>query len=333
MTDLPMMRAGFTGRRAFALVVTAALAAVGYLASLLIGPTGLGVPEGEAGRIVLSEIRLPRAILGFLVGGSLGLSGAVLQGYLRNPLAEPGLLGVTGGASLGAVIAIHTGLSATFAVALPLGGLLGAMAATLALLALAGERSGALTLILAGVAISAIAAALTALALNLTSNPFASVEIMFWMMGSLTDRSLVHVYLAAPLILLGCAMLVGTGRALDALALGEEAAENLGADLRRLRFRIVAGIALGVGAATAVAGAIGFVGLIVPHLLRPLVGHEPRRLLLPSFFGGAFLVLLADVVLRVLSPAGDLRLGVVTALAGAPFFLWLVLRSRRELAP
>lgn len=328
-----MMRAGFTGRRAFALVVTAALAAVGYLASLLIGPTGLGVPEGEAGRIVLSEIRLPRAILGFLVGGSLGLSGAVLQGYLRNPLAEPGLLGVTGGASLGAVIAIHTGLSATFAVALPLGGLLGAMAATLALLALAGERSGALTLILAGVAISAIAAALTALALNLTSNPFASVEIMFWMMGSLTDRSLVHVYLAAPLILLGCAMLVGTGRALDALALGEEAAENLGADLRRLRFRIVAGIALGVGAATAVAGAIGFVGLIVPHLLRPLVGHEPRRLLLPSFFGGAFLVLLADVVLRVLSPAGDLRLGVVTALAGAPFFLWLVLRSRRELAP
>jgi len=333
MTDLPMMRAGFTGRRAFALVVTAALAAVGYLASLLIGPTGLGVPEGEAGRIVLSEIRLPRAILGFLVGGSLGLSGAVLQGYLRNPLAEPGLLGVTGGASLGAVIAIHTGLSATFAVALPLGGLLGAMAATLALLALAGERSGALTLILAGVAISAIAAALTALALNLTSNPFASVEIMFWMMGSLTDRSLVHVYLAAPLILVGCAMLVGTGRALDALALGEEAAENLGADLRRLRFRIVAGIALGVGAATAVAGAIGFVGLIVPHLLRPLVGHEPRRLLLPSFFGGAFLVLLADVVLRVLSPAGDLRLGVVTALAGAPFFLWLVLRSRRELAP
>lgn len=328
-----MMRAGFTGRRAFALVVTAALAAVGYLASLLIGPTGLGVPEGEAGRIVLSEIRLPRAILGFLVGGSLGLSGAVLQGYLRNPLAEPGLLGVTGGASLGAVIAIHTGLSATFAVALPLGGLLGAMAATLALLALAGERSGALTLILAGVAISAIAAALTALALNLTSNPFASVEIMFWMMGSLTDRSLVHVYLAAPLILVGCAMLVGTGRALDALALGEEAAENLGADLRRLRFRIVAGIALGVGAATAVAGAIGFVGLIVPHLLRPLVGHEPRRLLLPSFFGGAFLVLLADVVLRVLSPAGDLRLGVVTALAGAPFFLWLVLRSRRELAP
>lgn len=333
MTDLPMMRAGFTGRRAFALVVTAALAAVGYLASLLIGPTGLGVPEGEAGRIVLSEIRLPRAILGFLVGGSLGLSGAVLQGYLRNPLAEPGLLGVTGGASLGAVIAIHTGLSATFAFALPLGGLLGATAATLALLALAGERSGALTLILAGVAISAIAAALTALALNLTSNPFASVEIMFWMMGSLTDRSLVHVYLAAPLILVGCAMLVGTGRALDALALGEEAAENLGADLRRLRFRIVAGIALGVGAATAVAGAIGFVGLIVPHLLRPLVGHEPRRLLLPSFFGGAFLVLLADVVLRVLSPAGDLRLGVVTALAGAPFFLWLVLRSRRELAP
>ncbi len=328
-----MMRAGFTGRRAFALVVTAALAAVGYLASLLIGPTGLGVPEGEAGRIVLSEIRLPRAILGFLVGGSLGLSGAVLQGYLRNPLAEPGLLGVTGGASLGAVIAIHTGLSATFAFALPLGGLLGATAATLALLALAGERSGALTLILAGVAISAIAAALTALALNLTSNPFASVEIMFWMMGSLTDRSLVHVYLAAPLILVGCAMLVGTGRALDALALGEEAAENLGADLRRLRFRIVAGIALGVGAATAVAGAIGFVGLIVPHLLRPLVGHEPRRLLLPSFFGGAFLVLLADVVLRVLSPAGDLRLGVVTALAGAPFFLWLVLRSRRELAP
>jgi iron complex transport system permease protein len=314
--------------------VLAVLAGLAFVVSLLVGPTGIGLPGGgDAARMILWEIRLPRAILGALIGGALGLSGAVLQGYLRNPLAEPGLLGISGGAALGAVVAIHTGAAGAFALALPLGGLFGAAIAALAVMLLAGERSGPLTLILAGVAISSLAGALTTLALNLSPNPFASVEMLFWLLGSLTDRSLVHVWLAAPLILAGGALLLTTGRALDALTLGEEAAQNLGVDLNALRNRIIAGTALSVGAATAVAGTIGFVGLVVPHLLRPFVGHEPRRLLPASALGGAALILVADVALRVFAPLSEVRLGVVTALVGAPFFLWLIIKTRRELGP
>lgn len=313
------------------LLATSAAALALLVVSMLVGPDGFGLPQNaSAAHLILVEIRLPRALLAFLIGGVLGLSGAVLQGYLRNPLAEPGLLGVSGGASLGAVIAIHTGAASAFALALPLGGLAGATAATLAVVLLAGAQSSPITLILAGVAISSLAAALTALALNLAPNPFASVEILYWMMGSLSDRSLEHVWIAAPLIALGAALLLSTGADLDALTLGEDAAANLGVDLDALRRRIVAGVALGVGAATAISGTIGFVGLVVPHMLRPLTGHEPRRLLLPSLFGGAALVLAADIGVRLVSPAGDIKLGVVTALIGAPFFLWLVVAMRRE---
>lgn len=315
-------------------LLTLLLAAVGFALSLMVGPEGWGLPASpDAAHVVFMEIRVPRAVLGLLVGAALGISGAALQGYLRNPLAEPGLLGISGGAALGAVSAIHSGLATRFALALPLGGLAGAAAAAIAIVALAGFRGSTISLILAGVAVSAITAALTTLALNLSPNPFASVEIMIWLMGSLTDRSLVHVWLAAPLILIGIAMLLTTGRDLEALSLGEDVAQNLGVDPNLLRFKIIAGCALAVGAATAVAGSIGFVGLVVPHLLRPLVGDSPQRLLWPSLFGGAALVLFADVTLRLLSPYGDLRLGVLTALIGAPFFLWLVLRKREELAP
>lgn len=309
----------------------AGLVAAAFGLSILVGPDGFGLPVAEGyARLVLVEIRLPRAVLGLLVGGALGLTGAVLQGYLRNPLAEPGLLGMTGGASLGAVIAIHSGAAGVISLALPLGGLVGAAAATLAVVALAGRGSGSVTLILAGVAITSVAGALTSLALNLAPNPFASVEMLYWMMGSLADRSLDHVWIAAPLILAGTAILVMAGPALRALTLGEVVAENLGLDPASLRWRVVIGSALAVGAATAVTGSIGFVGLVVPHLLRPLVGHEPEQLLVPSFLGGAALVLFADVALRLASPAGDIKLGVVTALIGAPFFLWLVVTQRRE---
>ena len=252
---------------------------------------------------------------------------------MRNPLAEPGILGISGGAALGAVIAIHSGLAQVVALALPLAGLTGAALATLALTVLAGRGTGSVTLILAGVAVSSLAAALTSLALNLAPNPFAASEMLYWLMGSLTDRSLTHVWLAAPLMAIGCLLLAATARDLDALSLGEAAAQNLGVDPTRLRWVVVSGTALAVGAATAVCGAISFVGLMVPHLLRPLTSGEPGQLLLPSFLGGAALVLLADVALRILSPMGDLRLGVLTALIGAPFFLWLVLSRRSELAP
>jgi iron complex transport system permease protein len=303
------------------------------LASLAIGPAGLSFDNSEQAWLILSEIRLPRTLLGLLVGAALGMSGAVLQGYLRNPLAEPGIIGISGGAALGAVLAIHTGLTASFAIGLPLGALAGAAGAMVVVLWLAGERGGPITLILSGVAIASLTTALIALVLTLSQNPFATVEIVYWLMGSLSDRSLTHVWLAAPPILIGLVVLSRLGRDLDALTLGEEVAANLGTSLPRLRLMVVAGTALAVGAATAVSGTIGFVGLIVPHILRPLVGHVPSRLLPASALGGAALVLAADLALRVLSPGGGIRLGVLTALIGTPFFVWLVVSTRRELAP
>ncbi|MBB4210381.1 iron complex transport system permease protein [Rhodothalassium salexigens DSM 2132] len=307
--------------------------------SLLVGPAALGLGEslealftgrGDAAVLVMQEIRLPRAILGAMIGATLGLSGAVLQGYLRNPLAEPGLIGVSGSASLGAVLAIYTGLSAQFALALPLMALGGALVAVMAVQAMAG-RGGSITLILAGIAVSAFASALTSLALNLSPNPFAALEIVFWMLGSLADRSMVHVQLAAPFMVAGWIMLGSLGRALDALSVGDDTAASMGVNVLRVRNLAVVGTAASVGAATAVAGAIGFVGLVVPHILRPLVGARPSRLLLASALGGAAMLLAADVAVRLVAPDKDLKLGVLTSLVGAPFFLWLIYRTRRNL--
>jgi iron complex transport system permease protein len=312
----------------------AAAALVAFALSLAIGPSGFGLRAGgEAAGLIFWEIRMPRAVLGALVGAGLGLSGAALQGYLRNPLAEPSLVGVSGGAALGAVLAIHLGLSQALALALPLGGLIGAALAMLAVVALAGVHGGPVTLILAGLAVSGIATALISLALNLSQNPFASVEIVFWLMGSLADRSLTQVWLAAPPILAGMAVLLFLGRALDALTLGEDAARSLGIDVARTRLALVAGTALAVGAATSVTGVIGFVGLLVPHVLRPFAGHRPSLLLPASALAGVIFLLAADIGLRLVQPWMDLRVGVLTALIGAPFFVWLVLKTRAELAP
>ncbi|MGU3576051.1 FecCD family ABC transporter permease [Brucellaceae bacterium C25G] len=314
--------------------------AVLFMMSLLIGPAALGIydslhalvtGQGDAVVLVMREIRLPRAILGVLVGGALGLSGAVLQGYLRNPLAEPGLLGVTSSASLGAVIAIYSGLSALFPWALPLLALVGAFLSVVIVQSLAGRYGSTLTVILAGVALSSLAAAMTSLALNLSSNPYAAMEIVFWLLGSLADRSMFHVMLSAPFIIIGAIMLLSLGRPLDALTLGAETAASMGVSLKKVQLLAVAGTAASVGAATAVAGAIGFVGLIVPHILRPFVGAQPSRLLPVSALGGAAVLLMADIAVRLIAPSRDLKLGVLTALVGAPFFLWLVLRYRRKM--
>jgi iron complex transport system permease protein len=311
----------------------AAVTVLAFMLSLLVGPGGIGIDAtGEARALIFEEIRLPRALLGALVGGTLGLAGAALQGYLRNPLAEPSLVGVSGGAALGAVLAIQLGLSHLWALALPVGGLAGAAVAMLSVVALAGARGGPVTLILAGLAVSSIATALISLALNLSQNPFASVEMVFWMMGSLADRSLPQLWISAPLMLLGCGLLLTLARALDALTLGEDAATSLGIDLSRTRFAVIAGTALSVGAATAVTGIIGFVGLIVPHMLRRLAQHRPGLLLPASLFGGASMLLIADVALRIVQPWVELRIGVLTALIGAPFFVWLVLKTRAEMA-
>ena len=316
------------------------LVCVLFVASLLIGPAGLGIKaslsalfaaDGNVVAIVMQEIRLPRAILGAAIGASLGLSGAAMQGYLRNPLAEPGLLGISASASLGAVIAIYTGISVAFPLALPIMALVGAIMAVALVRVLAGRSATPISLILAGVAVSSFAGALTSLVLNLSPNPFAALEIVFWMLGSLKDRSMMHVWLSLPFILVGWIMLAQVARALDALTLGEATAASLGFRLQRVQALVVLGTALSVGAGTAVAGAIGFIGLIVPHILRPLVGGHPSRLLGASALGGAAVLLSADIAVRVIAPERDLKLGVLTALVGAPFFLWLIFKTRREL--
>jgi iron complex transport system permease protein len=320
------------------MVLLGALVCVLFVASLLIGPaaapvwsslSALFVDDQTPLTLVMREIRLPRALLGLMIGVSLGMSGAAMQGYLRNPLADPGLIGVSGSAALGAVIAIHTGLSASFVLGLPLAALGGALAGVFLILLLAGPGGSSLTLILAGIAISSLAGALSSLVLNFSPNPFAANEIVFWMMGSLADRSMTHVWLALPLMLVGWGMLATLPRGLDALTLGEDAAEALGINLSRMRLLMVVGTAAAVGSATAVAGGIGFVGLVVPHILRPYVGARPGQLLWASALGGAAMVLAADIVVRLVLPTQDLKLGVLTALVGAPLFLHLIYKTRR----
>ena len=316
------------------LVLLVAGLLVAAAASLLSGNVWLTPAELTAtgfGRLILVEVRLPRLVLALLAGGILGLSGAVLQGLLRNPLAEPGLLGVSPGAALGAVIAIYYGFAQQFALATPLFALAGALVATGFALVLA-RGGGTLALILAGAAISSLTGAGISLALNLAPDPYGAYEIMTWLMGSLTDRSWDHVRLAAPFIAAGAVLLFLTAPALDALALGEAQAESLGVDLRRARLLALAGTALGVGAATAVTGVIGFVGLLAPHVVRPLVGQSPARVLLPATLLGALIVLVADVVSRLIHVGPELRLGVLVSLVGAPFFLWVVLRARRTVS-
>lgn len=306
------------------------------LASVAVGYAPFDLPAAFAdllaGRatlpaLVLWELRIPRALLGALVGFSLGLTGAVMQGYLRNPLADPGILGISSAAALGAVIVFYGGFAVSLTLALPLGGIAGAAGAAFLLNMLAARGSGTLGLILAGVGLSSLAGALTALALNLSPNPYAALEIVFWLMGSLADRGMDHVWLCLPLMAAGWLMMLSTAPALDALALGEDTAESLGFDLLSARLRIVTGAALAVGSGVAVSGAIGFVGLVVPHLMRPLVGARPGAVLLPSGLAGAALVLAADIAVRLMATRPELKLGVVTALVGAPFLILLLLRT------
>jgi iron complex transport system permease protein len=289
---------------------------------------GLWSPDANLASTIVTQLRLPRAVLALEVGAALGLSGAVLQGVTRNPLAEPGLLGVSAGAALGAVIAVYFGMATHFMTAAPLLGLVGALLASMLTFAL-GRGGGTITLVLAGAAVSALAAAGISLSLNLAPNPYAAYEIMTWLMGSLADRSWVHVFLVTPFILLGSAMLLFTARALDALALGETQARSLGINLQRLYVLAVFGTALAIGAATAVTGIIGFIGLVAPHLVRPLVGHQPSRVLLPAALSGALLLLFADVATRLIHVGTEMKLGVLTSLIGTPFFFWLVVRLRK----
>lgn len=281
--------------------------------------------------LILFDIRFPRSLLAMLIGATLGMAGASLQGLLRNPLAEPGIIGVSNGAALGAVIVFYYGIAGIAWFLLPLGGLIGALVAMIIIFLLVGQNRSIITLILAGIAINAIGGALIALALNFAESPYAMQEIVFWLLGSVSNRSINALYIAMPFMLVGWFMMLYCGRFLNALTLGEETAKSMGFDVARMRLVLIIGVTASVGAAVSVAGNIGFIGLVVPHLIRPFVAYEPRRLLLSSGIAGAILLLIADIVVQLLSGNGEMKLGVITALVGAPFFLFLILKSRNVL--
>jgi len=279
-------------------------------------------------RLIIWEVRLPRTLLAAITGAALGASGAVLQGWLRNPLADPGVLGVSSSAAVGAVAAIYFGFTGMIWLA-PAAGIVGALVGFWLLLQLIGRETGILLIVLAGAALNAFCGAITALLLNLAPNPFAVQDMLFWLMGSFEHRSQQHLAIIMAPVVIGSYLLWRATKDLDVLALGEQTATTLGINQRHLFYYVGAGTALVVGACVAVAGAIGFVGLVVPHLLRPLVAWQPRALVLPSALGGALLLVLADTGVRMLPPGPELRIGVVTALIGGPFFIWMLRHVRR----
>lgn len=330
------------GRSPVAICLTLALLlAAALFFGLMIGSAPLSPGQVFAGlaapgsdrveAVIVWEIRLPRLLLGALVGAVLGLSGAALQGLLRNPLADPGVLGVSAAAGFGGVVAIYYGFAAVFALAVPLFAIVAALVATLALQIMALREASILSIILIGVAVNSLAGALTALAMNLAPNPYSLSDMVLWLLGSLANRSYADLWLALPFMAAGAALLAWAGRSLTGLALGEDAGATLGVNLNRTRTLVIFGTALAVGASVAVTGTVGFVGLMVPHMLRPFVGYEPGRLLLPSALGGGLLLVLADMAVRLSPSQQELKLGVVTALLGAPFFIALVYRTRRTM--
>lgn len=323
-------------RRFLNIGLLAALTAVLCLVSLAAGrvwaPLSAWIHPDDPLWPIVFELRAPRTILALLVGAALGMSGAAMQGYTRNPLADPGALGVSSMAAFGAVLTLYLGMGAQSPWVLSSAAMAGAFLAVLLLLALSGASASIVTFILAGVILQTMAGAGVALALSLAPNPWAVNEIVNWLMGSLADRSAAEVALAAPFILMGCGMLLTIGRALDALTLGETGARSLGINLTATRWLLAVGVAMASGASVAVTGVIGFVGLIVPHLLRPLVGARPGALLIPSALGGAVLVLAADILVRLTPSSSEVKLGVAMAILGGPFFLGLLISMRRRIA-
>lgn len=327
-------------QRLWLVPVLAALALGLFVASLAVGPVKLTPGEVWGGltgsgvvahQIIVMEIRLPRTILAVAIGSILGLSGAAMQGLLRNPLAAPSLFGAPQTAAFAAVSTIALGWNDTLSWGLPLAAICGAFLSVFLLIVVAGRNASLLLLILSGLAVSTLAGAGTALAMNLAPNPFAALEIAFWLLGSLEDRSMRHVTMALPFIVAAAVLLFLQRGAFRALSLGEEAAESLGVNVDLLRFTVILGVALGVGASVAVAGTIAFIGLVAPHLMRPLVSHDPARLLIPSALTGACLLLSADIAVRLIPATSDIKVGVLTSIIGVPFFLYLIMRQRHSL--
>ncbi|MBX2806672.1 MAG: iron ABC transporter permease [Hyphomicrobiales bacterium] len=310
-----------------------------FLGSLLIGPvaldplTALKALFGSGDDIdvlIVQELRLPRALLAAVIGATLALSGSALQGYVRNPLAAPSVFGAPSAAAFGAVFAIAVGVADVQSFALPVSAILMALLSVGALLILAGPSANMLTLLLAGLALSSLASAAVSLALNLAPNPYAALEIAFWLLGSLEDRSFHHLLLAGPFIFASWLLLLAIRGPLRILTLGDDVARTSGVNIARLRLITIFGVALGVGSSVAVSGVIGFIGLITPHLVRPFVGYDPARVHLPAMLAGAALLLAADIATRLIPSTGEIRIGVLTSLIGVPFFIWLVVKHRNR---
>jgi iron complex transport system permease protein len=323
MTDralLPLLIAG----------ILVALVAACLLGSVPLPPARMAAAllgQGDAGDLlVVWQVRLPRALAALAAGVALGISGAALQGLLRNPLAEPGVLGVSAMSALFATVALFYGLAATIPFALPLAAIAGALAATAIIAWAAPRTSSVVTLILVGVGISSFSGAVMALLMNLAPNPFTLADMVTWMMGSVANRSFDDLALSTPFILIGAAILIAARRGLAALSLGEEAAAGVGLNVARQRLLVVLGAGLATGGAVALAGAIGFVGIVAPHLVRPWVRHDPARVLLPSALLSGLILILADITVRVMPGDTELKLGVVAALIGAPVFVTIALR-------
>ncbi len=305
------------------------------LLSLCAGPTWItpwAMSPESPDSWIFWELRAPRVLLAACIGAVLGLSGAVLQGFTRNPLADSGVLGISACAALGAVLAIFFNVQNFHPLAISVCAILGAFLGLLLLGGLMLRTSGMMSFLLGGVMLSALAGAMTALVISLAPTPFATSEIVTWLLGALTDRSWLEAAFSLPLMAAGFALLLFTGRALDGLSLGEPVAKSLGISLPRTQMMIMAGVALSVGSAVSVCGIIGFVGLIVPHAMRRLVGEKPSALLLPSALGGALLMLGADLTVRLLPTASELKLGILLSLIGAPAFIIILIKNRRVFA-
>jgi iron complex transport system permease protein len=317
-----------------------ALLIIVAVASLLFGPTDIGFSDifksifGDGDdplSIIIRELRLPRVLLGVTIGATLGISGAALQGVLRNPLADPGIIGVSASAALGAVIAIHLGMAFIWPLFIPIFAMGGALIATLILLFISSRESSVLTLILAGIGISSLAMAGISLVMNIAATPMSIRDMIMWMLGSIENRTTADLILALPFMIFGWFMMMGSGQGLNALSVGEDTAQTMGINIKTLKLRIVIGTAISVGAAVAVCGSIGFVGLVIPHMVRGLITNEPGRILLPSALMGGLLLTLADILTRLPMPGTPLRLGVVTSLIGAPAFLYIIYKTRKNM--
>lgn len=294
-----------------------------------VGGTGWIEPSATERGIVLG-IRLPRILLGALVGANLALGGSVMQGLFRNPLADPGLIGISPGAAVAAVAVIVLGAPAIFgSAAVPIAAFIGGLAATVFVFSI-GTRSGVTTvtvMLLAGIGVNALAQSMTGY-LVFRSNEFQLRDFTFWTLGSLAGARWDVLQVAGPILLIPLMLLPLLARGLNAVVLGEREARYLGVEVQRLKIAAVILTALGVGVATSMAGILGFVGIVVPHIIRLLGGADHRFLLPASIFTGASFLILADIVARTVVVPAELPIGVVTAAVGAPFFLWLIVQRR-----